>query len=204
MPNYCFMKIEKSIGELRKKDPILGEIIDRVGIIELKPSRAPFESLVNSIVSQQLSTRAAATIHKRLLQLLENDITPHRILRTPAGALREAGLSGQKAKYMAALAEAFIDRKEAFERIHKLPDAEVIELLTSVKGIGVWTAQMFMMFDLLREDIFPVGDLGIRRSMEKHFFGGEKQDHPTLIKRAAVWSPHRTVASFYLWRGWDL
>ncbi len=198
------MNIEKSTKFLSKKDPQLGKIISQVGIIQLKPPRAHFESLINSIVSQQLSTKAAATIHKRFSQAIENEITPQKILSTPLDILRGAGLSGQKAKYMAALAEAFIENTDAYERIHELPDEEVIKLLTEIKGIGVWTAQMFMMFNLLREDIFPIGDLGIRKSMEKHFYGSEKQEHQILIERAELWAPYRTVACFYLWRGLDV
>lgn len=197
------MNITKSSKFLIQKDPELGKIISHVGIIELKPPRSNFESLARSIVSQQLSTKAAATIHKRFAQAVENDITPKKILSIPPDVLREAGLSGQKSKYMAALAEAFIENEEAYGRIHELQDEEVVELLTDIKGIGIWTAQMFMMFNLLREDIFPIGDLGIRKSMEKHFYGSEKQKHDTLVKRAEVWAPYRTVASFYLWRGLD-
>lgn len=195
------MNIEKSSKLLSRKDPELGKIISKVGVIRLNPPQTHFESLVDSIVSQQLSTKAAATIHKRFSQALENDITPHKILGTAPDVLRGAGLSGQKTKYMAALAEAFIENAESYNRIHELPDDEVIKLLTEIKGIGVWTAQMFMMFSLLREDIFPIGDLGIRRSMEKHFYEGEKQADQTLIERAEIWAPHRTVACLYLWRG---
>ena len=198
------MNIEKSSLFLSKKDPQLRKIISHVGIIELTPPQTHFESLVNSVVSQQLSTKAAATIHKRFSQALENEITPKKILNTSPDILRGAGLSGQKTKYMAALAEAFIQNADSYDRIHEMSNEEVIKLLTEIKGIGIWTAQMFMMFSLLREDIFPIGDLGIRRSMEKHFYGSEKQEHEILIERAEIWAPYRTVASFYLWRGLDV
>lgn len=198
------MNIEKSTKFLSKTDSQLGKIISQVGIIELKPPRTHFESLVNSVISQQISTKAAATVHKRLLQAIENEITPEKILNTSPDVFRIAGLSRQKTKYMAALAEAFIQKADSYDRIHEISNEEVIKLLTEIKGIGVWTAQMFMMFSLLREDVFPIGDLGIRRSMEKHFYGSEKQEYQTLIDRAEIWAPHRTVACFYLWRGLNI
>lgn len=198
------MNIAQSSHFLSKKDPQLGKIISQVGVIELKPPRTHFESLVNSVVSQQISTKAAATVHKRLSQAIENEITPEKILNTSPDVFRIAGLSRQKSKYMTALAEAFIQNQDSYDRIHEMSNEEVIKLLTEIKGIGVWTAQMFMMFNLLREDIFPIGDLGIRRSMEKHFYGSEIQENEILIERAEIWAPHRTVASFYLWRGLDL
>lgn len=198
------MDIENTAKVLTRKDPELGKIISKLGIIKLQtPPRAHFESLINSIVSQQLSTKAAATIHKRFLQALENDISPHHILNTDLEVFRQAGLSRQKTKYMLALAEAFTEDAASFDHIHELPDDEVVKLLTRIKGIGVWTAHMFMMFNLLREDIFPIGDLGIRRSMEKYFFKSEKQEHKVLVERAEIWAPNRTVASFYLWDAID-
>jgi DNA-3-methyladenine glycosylase II len=134
---------------------------------------------------------------------LDNDFCPDRVLTTSKESLRDAGLSGQKTKYLYALAEAFLSEPEAYENLHKLEDDEVIKRLTDIKGIGVWTAQMFLMFTLLREDVFPIGDLGIRRGMEIFLFDGEKQEHSTLVKRAEIWKPYRSVASLALWKAQD-
>ncbi len=197
------MNIKKAAEYLADADPGMGEIIERVGIVKLPVPRSNFESLADSIVSQQLSVKAAATIYKRFSQSLDHDISPGRILQTAPEIFSAAGLSGQKTKYMAALAEAFIQNEDTYSRLHELPNEEVVKLLTDIKGVGVWTAHMFMMFNLLREDIFPVGDLGIRRAVERHYFDGEKQEFDLLSKHSEIWKPHRTVASFYLWRSLD-
>ena len=194
------MQITKGAAHLAKADPQLAQIIEDIGTIEMPPPAGNFESLVDSIVSQQLSTKAAATIFKRVTLALENEITPQRVLQTDAQTLRNAGLSGQKTKYLGALSEAFLENPKDYENLHLQTDAEVIELLTAIKGIGVWTAQMFLIFTLLREDVFPVGDLGVRRGMERLLFSGEKQPHDVLTQRAEIWAPYRSVASLYLWR----
>ncbi|MFT6997973.1 MAG: DNA-3-methyladenine glycosylase II [Cryomorphaceae bacterium] len=197
------MNFSKAIPNLAKADPELAKVLDKVGLINLPPPRENFESLVNSIVSQQLSVKAAATIFQRVCLVLENEITPPKVLATSTEQLRSAGLSGQKTSYLFALAEAFIKNSKEYQNLHDLSDEEVIRALTSIKGIGVWTAQMFLMFTLLREDVFPVGDLGIRRGVEKLFYEGEKQGHSVLIERAEIWAPYRSVASLYLWKMQD-
>lgn len=194
------MNIEKSAKYLSDIDLKMGELIEKVGIIELPVPQSNFESLVDSIISQQVSVQAAATIRQRIFEAMDFDIRPERMLKTPPEVFRIAGLSRQKTTYMGTLAEAFLQNPNAYNNLHELPNEEVVKLLTKIKGVGVWTAQMFMMFNLLREDIFPVGDLGVRRAVEKHYFGGEKQEHEILIQKAELWMPHRTVASFYLWR----
>ena len=197
------MNFSKAIPYLSQKDPELASTILHVGTITLPHPKENFESLVNSIVSQQLSVKAAATIFQRVCLVLENEITPVNVLATPTEKLRSAGLSGQKTSYLFALAEAFIKNSKKYQNLHDLSDEEVIKALTSIKGIGVWTAQMFLMFTLLREDIFPIGDLGIRRGMENLLFEGEKQQHEILIERAEIWGPYRSVASLYLWKMQD-
>lgn len=178
----------------------MGNIIDEEGIIRLPEPQASFESLLSSIISQQISTKAAATIQQRIFEAIDYDVSPQRIIDTPPEVFKVAGLSKQKIKYVAAIAEAFIENPHTYNRLHELPNEEVLQLLTQIKGIGVWTAQMFMMFNLLREDIFPIGDLGIRRAIERHYFEGEQQAFDVLIARAEKWKPYRTVACFYLWR----
>ncbi len=198
------MEIKKAAEYIGKKDLTMKQVIEKVGLIELPKPKSNFESLANAIVSQQLSVKAADTIYKRFLQALDYELSPEKVLSTPPDTLRLAGLSGQKTKYIAALANAFIENDDAFANLHELPNEEVIKLLTNINGIGVWTTQMFLMFNLLREDIFPVGDLGIRRAVEKHYFKGQIQEHHVLTEKAELWKPYRTVASFYLWRSLEI
>lgn len=179
-------------------------LIDKAGPLHLPAPKGSFETLAEAIVSQQLSTKAAATIHQRLVLLTENEVTPHRMLTLDVGQLRTAGLSAQKSRYLHALAEAFAKNPTRYLHMHEMDDNEAIAALTEIKGIGVWTAQMFLIFNLLREDVFPIGDLGIRRGMERYIFRPEEA--PTkneMVKRAEEWAPYRSVASLWLWKGVD-
>jgi DNA-3-methyladenine glycosylase II len=194
------MDILAAATHISNTDPAMAKLIGRVGTISLPEPKGDFESLVDAIVSQQLSIKAAATIHGRLVNILDRDVRPEVVLSTKADDLRKVGLSGQKTTYLYALAEAFHTRPEAYLNLARMEDDEVIKTLTAIKGIGVWTAQMFLMFNLLREDVFPVGDLGVRRAMERHFYDGVEQLHPKLIHRAEIWKPYRSVASLYLWK----
>lgn len=197
------MNIPEGLKHLKNADPELLPIIKKVGKLKLRPPRENFESLIESVVSQQLSVKASATIFQRVSLILENEMTPGNVLSVSPEDLRSAGLSGQKTTYLYALAAAFSKKSEVYNKLHELSDDEVIKTLTQIKGIGVWTAQMFLMFTLLREDVFPIGDLGIRRGMEIFLFNGEKQPQETLIERAEIWTPYRSVACFYLWKAQD-
>lgn len=194
------MDILAASTHISNTDPAMAKLIAQVGPIGLPEPKGDFESLVDAIVSQQLSIKAAATIHGRLVNMLNRDVRPEVVLSTKAEDLRQVGLSGQKATYLYALAEAFHTQTEAYLNLAGMEDDEVIKTLTAIKGIGVWTAQMFLMFNLLREDVFPIGDLGVRRAMEHHLFEGVTQTHPVLIERAEIWKPYRSVASLYLWK----
>lgn len=194
------MNIKLATEHLSRVDPHMKLLIEGIGPISMRPPKSDFETLVDSIISQQLSTKAAATIFERVLRTLDFTVLPQQILNTSTEDLRAAGLSGQKTKYLYALSEAFMEDPGLNTKLHTLTEEEVIKTLTAIKGIGLWTTQMFMMFTLLREDIFPVGDLGIRRGMERLFYNGEKQAHEVLEKRAEIWSPFRSVASLYIWK----
>jgi DNA-3-methyladenine glycosylase II len=191
---------ENAVKHLSKKDPELGKLIKKAGILALPPPRNNFESLVHSIVSQQLSTKAAAKIYARFEKAAGMEINPQSMKEIPEDSMREAGLSRQKIRYIKATANAFQENPNNYKQLDKLSDDEVIELLTNIKGIGLWTAQMFLIFTLLREDVFPVGDLGIRRAMERAFFEGKEQAHSNLKTHAEKWKPYRSVASLYLWK----
>ncbi len=192
---------------LQKVDLILGAVIKRVGIIEKRP-RSPnhFRSLVESIISQQLSVKASDTIFKRFLALFPGNKFPkaEAILKMPIRKLRSVGISGAKAKYIKDLASHVHQGKLSFQKFRKLSDEEVIEALIQIKGIGRWTAEMFLMFSFDRQDLFSHGDLGLRNAIQK-LYGFRK---PPTVKQinaiVAKWSPHKTLACRYLWRSLTL
>ena len=178
------------------EDPDLAPLVAEHGPITLEPHPDPFERLVFAVVNQQLSGASAAAIRERLTDRVE--ITPDAILDANPDALRETGLSASKVDYVRSIAEAFRDGRIDPTRFESMTDDEVIEVLTDVRGVGVWTAKMFLMFVLAREDVFPVEDLGIRRGMESLF--GDGIEREWMVERAAEWAPYRTYASRYLWR----
>lgn len=164
-----------------------------------------FESLVQSIVYQQLNGKAASTIHGRVLALFP-ELTPKNVLKMDQTRLRGAGLSANKLLAIRDLAEkalsgVVLPRK----RLEKLPDAEIISRLTEVRGVGTWTVQMFLMFKLGRPDVLPVGDFAIRKAFGLAYRKNGRLPPPTVVeKHGKLWAPHRTVASWYLWRSLEL
>ena len=192
--------MKEAIQHLRRSDPILSEIIDRVGAYGIQFREPCFETLVKSIVYQQLSGRVASVIFERLLKAARGGLTPEAILKLRPSRMRTLGLSTQKTVYIRDLARRARDGEVVFERLPNLADAEVIEHLTQVKGVGEWTAHMFLIFALRRPDILPVGDLGIRNAIRKAY-GLEELPGPAQMEQlAARWRPYCTVASWYLWR----
>lgn len=192
--------MKEAILHLRQSDPILSEIIDRVGEYRITFREPVFESLVRSIVYQQLSGRVASVIFDRLLKATRGTITPESILKLRPSRMRTLGLSTQKTAYIRDLARHTRDKLVVFDELGALSDAEVIERLTRVKGIGVWTAHMFLIFALRRNDVLPVGDLGIRSAMRKAYGMAELPLPAEMESIAARWRPYCSVASWYLWR----
>jgi len=189
-----------AISHLRRQDPILSEIIDRVGEYRIQFRDPVFETLVRSIVYQQLSGRVAAVIYGRLELAVAGNVTPESILKLRPARMRKLGLSTQKTAYIRDLARHTRDGVVVFEELPGLSDSDVIERLTQVKGIGVWTAHMFLMFALQRADILPTGDLGIRSAMRKAY-GLKEMPLPAEMEQiASRWRPYCSVASWYLWR----
>jgi DNA-3-methyladenine glycosylase II len=187
-----------------KKDPVLAAIIRRTGPFDMGYREPVFETLVRSIVYQQLSGRVAGVIFGRLQEALGGGpVTPEGIMKLRTERMRRLGLSGQKTVYIRELAKHTKKGKVVFERLPEMEDAEVIGHLTQVKGIGVWTAQMFLMFALRRPDVLPVADLGIRMAMQKAWGLEELPKPPEMEKIAARWRPWASVASWYLWRSLD-
>lgn len=190
--------------EFLSKDTYIGSLIKKFGScgITIRHRDNYFVDLVDAIISQQLSIKAAATIFKRFTDKLDGGITPQKILTLPDQAIRDCGLSWAKIKYIKDLSQRTLDGRLKTDILDKLTDAEVARELTAVKGIGQWTADMFLMFTLGRQDIFPVGDLGIRKGLTRLI---EKEELTSLEMQefALRWKPYRTVASWYLWRMLD-
>lgn len=195
--------MKDAIVHLKRQDPVLSAIIDRVGEYGIEFREPVFATLVRSIVYQQLSGRVASVIFGRLAKAVGGEITPQSILKLRPSRMRTLGLSTQKTAYIRDLARHTRDGLVVFEDLAALNDAEVIERLTIVKGIGVWTAHMFLMFALRRADVLPTGDLGIRMAMRKAY-GLEEMPKPDEMERiASRWRPYCSVASWYLWRSLD-
>ena len=189
---------------LMRRDPVLRAIISKYGPCGIKTGREAdiFCGLVESIVSQQLSTRAAATIYGRLRALMPGGgaPTPHAILPLSDDVLRGAGLSRQKVSYLRDLSQRVIDGSLNTDAFATLTDDEVVAQLTQIKGIGRWTADMILIFRLARPDILPVGDLGIVKAVQKAYGLRKTPDATRLFEIGERWRPYRSIASWYLWR----
>ena len=184
-------------------------LIDEVGPLDEEKRRRgrplePYGALVRSIVGQQLSTKAAATIYDRLIALFGGRTpTPAELLAADPEEVRAAGLSRPKVAYLRSLAEHVEAGELELDRLTELPDEEVTAQLTAVKGLGQWTADMFLIFHLRRPDVLPVGDLGVRRAVERAYGLAELPDAARLTEIGEPWRPNRSLASLYLWRSLD-
>jgi DNA-3-methyladenine glycosylase II len=192
--------MKKAILHLKRSDPVLAAIIGRVGEYGIRFREPDFETLVKSIVSQQLSGRVATVIFGRLADAVGGKMTPASILKLRPSRMRTLGLSGSKTAYIRDLARHTRDGTVVFEELAGLPDEEVIARLTKVKGIGVWTVHMFLIFALRRHNVLPTGDLGIRNAIRKAYALEEMPLPKDVEAMAAKWHPYCTVASWYLWR----
>lgn len=197
--------VTAGIAHLRSADPILAVVIDQVGPFTLKPERNRFSMLVRSIISQQISTAAARSIRKKLEALAAPaKLDAETIAALDDAQLRSAGLSPQKLKYMRDLCDKVLSGELRLDRVARLHDEEVITELIAVKGIGRWTAQMFLMFCLGRVDVFPHDDLGIRSALKRLYGLGDLPDRKTSHTLAEPWRPYASIASWYCWRSGDL
>lgn len=194
--------MKEAIHHLRRCDPVLAGIIDRVGDYRIEFRDPDFETLVKSIVYQQLSGRVASVIFARLAAAAGagGKLMPAGILKLRPSRMRALGLSTQKTAYIRDLARHARDGVIRFEDLLELPDDEVIARLTQVKGIGVWTVHMFLIFALRRPNILPTGDLGIRNAIRKAYDLAELPQPAEMATIAERWRPYCTVASWYLWR----
>jgi DNA-3-methyladenine glycosylase II len=211
---------DEALAHLRAADSKLGALIDRAGAFTLKLAQSrsgapsPFESLLESILYQQLHGKAAATIHRRVREYFGGDPAPQLLLDTPDEPLRAAGVSGNKIKALRDLAAKTLDGTvPTHAAIKKMTDAEIVERLTAVRGIGPWTVEMLLIFRMGRPDVLPVTDYGVRKGFALTFqrlpktrpLAAEDLPKPEiLLKRGKRWAPFRSVASWYLWRACDL
>ena len=196
----------KAINHLKKVDPVLRGVIEQVGPCRLRPMTegSHFEFIARAIIYQQLSTKAAATIHGRVQALCGGSLSADPLALLTDEALRSAGLSRQKLGYLRDLAARASDGTLDTVHFPNLPDEEVTRQLVQVKGVGVWTAQMFLMFRLGRPDVLPVLDLGIRKGVQRAYRLRKLPDARRVEKIAATWAPYRTVGSWYMWRVLEL
>ena len=199
----------KAVGALRAADEVMARLIDEHGALvrrDLKQERPgdAYGALLRSIVGQQLSTKAARTIYGRMLELFDGHApTPLQLLASNPDDIRAAGLSRPKINYLRDLAQHVEDGELELELLDELSDEDVIEQLTAVKGIGEWSAHMFLMFHLGRPDVLPVGDQGIRRAVHVQYGLRKLPDPKRLEKIARPWRPYRTLACLYLWSSLD-
>jgi len=196
---------KKARAHLRRVDPVIARVMESVGPYRPadRTSGSHFHALIRSIVFQQLSGKAASTIHGRFLDLYsDRSPTPEQVLATPDDQLRAAGLSRQKIGYLRDLAQRVHTGELPLDHVHTLADAELIAHLVQVKGIGRWTAQMFLMFKLGRTDVLPELDLGIQNAI-KRAYRKRKVSPKDVLRIGAKWSPFASIACWYLWRSLD-
>ncbi len=199
-------KIRLAEKHLAKKDPKLAELIAQHGPVKLPPQTNRYGRLVRSIVGQQLSVKAAASIWNRVLELFSGELpTPEQLLTADSETLRACGISYPKIGYMKDLAEHILDGRLDLDHVATMPNDQLIEQLTAVKGIGEWSAHMFMIFTLGRLDVLPVGDLGIKNAVKKVYRLRELPDAAKIITLAnrCGWHPYESVAALYLWASLD-
>lgn len=196
--------MRKAVLHLKKSDPVLRAIIERVGPCRMEFGPAEFSSLAEAIVYQQLNGKAAVTIFNRFAALAGEPITPDGILKLSNEQLRSVGLSKQKSAYLKDLAAKTASGVLDFSRLPELPDEEVIQHLTQVKGIGVWTAHMFLIFSLRRPNVLPIGDYGVQVAVKKHYKKRKLPKPKDMEKIARAWEPYRSIACWYMWRSLDI
>jgi len=196
--------MRKAMMHLKKSDPVLRSIIERVGPCRMEFGPAEFSSLAEAIVYQQLNGKAAVTIFNRFAELAGSPITPERILKLTDEQLRAVGLSKQKSAYLKDLATKTAAGLLDFSKLPDLSDQEVIQHLTQVKGIGVWTAHMFLIFSLRRPNVLPTGDYGVQMALKKHYRKRKLPKPGEMEKIARAWEPYRSIACWYMWRSLDI
>lgn len=192
--------MSKQAVKFLKKDPKLAKIIKYVGSYEISLMKNPYESLVEAIITQQLSGKAAESISKKFRKLFVRFPKPADVIKMPDSKIRSAGLSGMKVKYIKDLSEKIESKELKIRSLKNMTDEEVIVQLTQVKGVGRWTAEMFLIFSLGRLDVLPVGDLGLKKGIQRMYSMPDLPEKDEIEDLAEKWRPYRTVATWYIWK----
>ena len=193
------------VAEALREDPTMAALIDRHGRLSVEPAADEFGRLCTSIVNQQLSTASANAIRERFLDVLGGEPTPDRVLAADEAALREAGLSGTKVDYLRNVATAFRDDERDFTRagLAGVSDDEVVDRLTEIRGVGEWTARMYLIFALGREDVLPLGDLAVRKGIEQAYSDGAELSRAEMREIGETWRPYRSYGTQYIWAEYE-
>jgi DNA-3-methyladenine glycosylase II len=194
---------EQACAELMKQDRILKKLIPKLGSGFLMTRGDPFSTLARSIVGQQISVAAAQSVWNKVLLTLKKRVTPKNILALTVDELRAAGLSGRKVEYIRDLAEHFVSGRLHANQWKGMEDELIIKELTEIRGIGRWTAEMFLIFNMIRPNILPLDDVGLIKAISLNYFSGEPVSRHEAREVAANWAPWRTVATWYMWRSID-
>jgi len=197
--------MNERVAATLREDPTMARLIDRHGPLAVEPAGDEFARLCTSIVNQQLSTASAAAIHGRFLDALGGDPTPELVLAADEDDLRETGLSGTKVEYLRNVAAAFIDddRDLTREGLADASDEEVVAALTEIRGVGEWTARMYLIFALGREDVLPLGDLAVRKGIERVYNDGDELTRAEMREIGEAWQPYRSYGTRYVWAEYE-
>jgi DNA-3-methyladenine glycosylase II len=194
---------DKAKRALARRDPVMGAIMRGHPGVYMTVRGEPFMTLARAICGQQISVKAAQSVWDRVCICLEQKISPEAVVAADRKHLRACGLSDRKTEYIADLAQHFVDGKIHARHWPQMSDEDIIAELTDVRGIGRWTAEMFLMFNLLRPDVFPLDDLGLQKGIRVAYFKGRKTSLKRMKKLGETWRPWRSVATWYLWRSLD-
>jgi DNA-3-methyladenine glycosylase II len=197
------LNIDEAIKYLKETDSTMNKIITSVGTYSIKTRNNPFLALVEAIISQQLTGKAAQSIYKKFVFYYDNneyDLRPESVLFTADNIMKSFGLSNKKIEYIKILSNNIIRGNINFKLLEEKEDEEIINELTKLKGIGRWTAEIFLIFCLGRNDVFPLNDLGIKKALKKWYFNYENVDEQYIKELSNIWKPYRSIASWYLWK----
>ena len=197
------MNIDDAIKYLKEIDPTMNKIINSVGAYSIKIRHNPFLALVEAIIYQQLTGKAAQSIYEKFISYYNNNeyyVQPQYIILTADNIMKSFGLSNKKIEYIKLLSTDIIKGNINLNSFEEKEDEEIINELTKLKGIGRWTAEMFLIFYLERKDVFPLKDLGIKKAIQRWYFNPEYPDEQSIIDLSNIWKPYRSIASWYLWK----
>lgn len=196
-------RFSDAVMHLADSDKVLSGLIKSVGDCTLKKRDNYFLSLISAVVNQQLSGSAADSIYKKFSSTLDGEVTPEKVLNLSPEQFRKAGISKSKESFIRGISREFMKDSNFLLDVNSKSDSEVLSTLMDLRGVGEWTAQMFMIFSLNRLDVLPIGDAGFRKSVSRFYFDGEEVSDEDLLRISEKWRPYRSIAVWYLWRGID-